>query len=368
MMSFSMILPELEEYLTLMGGEEYIGHIIGLFTITAGLSRFWSGRFAERVGRVKVMLFGSIICAICGALYSFTFTIQMFLILRLIHGLSTGWRPIGATAYLADIAPSGKIGEAMGYLGIAGSTGMALGPALGSIIKEEMSFDAMFYASSIMGLVSVLLTIKLPETLANPRPPQWTDLNIFKGKTLNFGVWPPSLVTLFETFAFGVVITLYPILVNHLGFKYKGLFMLVVVVASISMRFVAGKASDRRGRLPVLMWGLGLLAIAMFVIGFAETQWQAIFGATLYGLAIGINRPTVFAWTADKAPEGQIAISLATMLLALEIGIGSGAFISGAIYDNNISNIPTAFALGGILSTISLVFVVWRLQVNKKRK
>lgn len=37
--SFSMIIPELPDYLGSMGGKEYIGFIISLFTLTAGLSR-----------------------------------------------------------------------------------------------------------------------------------------------------------------------------------------------------------------------------------------------------------------------------------------------------------------------------------------
>ncbi|NNE55367.1 MAG: MFS transporter, partial [Flavobacteriales bacterium] len=307
MMSFSMILPELPEYLTSMGGEQYIGFIVGLFTVSAGLSRFWSGRLAERSGRVKVMLFGTIISMVCGFLYPFAVTIYLFLALRLLHGLSTGWRPIGATAYLADIAPSGKIGEAMGYLGIAGSTGMALGPAIGSFIKEEASFNAMFITAGVVGLVSFLMTLRLPESLVKSRTPKWQDFNIFKGRSLNWQAWQPSVVTLFDTYAFGVVITMYPILVDHLGFKYKGLFQLVIVVSSIGMRFIAGKASDRRGRLPVLVWGMICVSIAMFIMGFSETAAHALFGAVIYGIAIGINRPTIFAWTADTARPGEVA-------------------------------------------------------------
>ena len=37
--SFTMVLPELPAYLAGMGGEEYIGLIIALFTLTAGISR-----------------------------------------------------------------------------------------------------------------------------------------------------------------------------------------------------------------------------------------------------------------------------------------------------------------------------------------
>lgn len=367
MMSFSMLLPELPEYLGNMGGSDYIGFIVGLFTVTAGGSRFWSGRLAERIGRVKVMIFGTIITAICGALYMFTFSILTFLLLRLIHGLSAGWRPTGSTAYLADISPPGRLGEAMGYLGVAGSTGMALGPVIGSLVKEEISFDAMFMVSSVFGIISLLMTLRLPESHAAARKLKLSDLNIFKGKSLNFDTWAPSLITLFETFAFGVVITLSPDLVASLGFKYKGMFNLTFVIASIAMRLIAGKASDKHGRLPLLSIGMILLVISMFLIGNAETKLAVVIGGVIYGLAIGINRPTIFAWTADEATPGEIALSMATMLLALEVGIGSGAFVSGFLYGGEFKNIHIPFTLAAGMGSISLIFVLfyWLSQHRK---
>jgi MFS family permease len=54
-----MIIPELPAYLSSLGGAEYKGFIIGLFTITAGLSRPVSGKLADKIGRIPVMVFGA---------------------------------------------------------------------------------------------------------------------------------------------------------------------------------------------------------------------------------------------------------------------------------------------------------------------
>ena len=60
-----MLIPELPDYLTSLGGEEYKGLIISLFTLTAGFSRPFSGRLTDRIGRVPVMAFGSLVCFVC---------------------------------------------------------------------------------------------------------------------------------------------------------------------------------------------------------------------------------------------------------------------------------------------------------------
>lgn len=355
MASFSMILPELPEYLRLMGGETYIGYIVGMFTISAAISRPISGFLTDRIGRIPIMIFGTVVTMLCGVAYIFVQGITLFLILRFVHGMSSGFRPTGSTTFMTDIVPVGKRGEAMGYLGIAGSTGMAAGPALGSIIKEEFSFDAMFMVSSVMGFIALLLTLQLKETLTADSKALSNDRKWFE--VFEPAAIPAALVMLFDTFSFGVILTVIPDLMADLGLKYKGLFNAVMVVSSILVRWIAGRASDHYGRIPLLKAGTLILLISLGLLSVAHTIAMAMLGAVLFGLALGITRPSIFAWTTDLAPENRIGTSLSTMLLALEIGIGSGAFVSGALYDNNLANIPMIFRLAWLISFAGLIVI-----------
>ena len=49
---------------------------------------------------------------------------------------------------LTDRIPKNRRGEALGYLGVAGNAGMALGPALGSWLTVEWGIEWMFVASA----------------------------------------------------------------------------------------------------------------------------------------------------------------------------------------------------------------------------
>ena len=139
-----MLIPELPAYLTSMGGAEHKGLIISLFTLTAGISRPFSGRLTDRIGRIPVMVFGSLVCVICGFLYPIFVTVVPFLLLRLGHGFSTGFKPTGTAAYIADIVPAHRRGEALGIYGMAVSIGAALGPAIGSWVALSFSLNALF--------------------------------------------------------------------------------------------------------------------------------------------------------------------------------------------------------------------------------
>ena len=90
------------------------------------------------------MVFGSLVCFLCGFFYPWVATVSGFLLLRLLHGFSTGFKPTGTAAFVADIVPLARRGEAMGLLGVAGSLGMAAGPAIGGVLANQFSLSTMF--------------------------------------------------------------------------------------------------------------------------------------------------------------------------------------------------------------------------------
>ena len=216
----------------------------------------------------------------------------------------------------------------------------------------------MFIASALLGMLSVLLTLPLEESLPGARRIRRSDFNLLKGPLVDPSAWPAALVLLPIAFAFGVYLTITPDFVDHLGYVYKGSFNTIIVVSSISMRLVAGRVSDRRGRIPVLLVGTALMSVGMVLLGSADTKLMATIGALVYGASVGINMPTVFAWTADLAQPGKVALALGTMLMALEIGIGAGAMYSGMSFQGDVANIPELYYVSGFGTAIAAIVLL----------
>ena len=242
--SFQMMIPELPDYLASMGGKEYIGYIIALFTLTAGISRPFSGKLTDTIGRVPVMAVGSIVCFLCGFLYPILTSVAGFLFIRLIHGFSTGFKPTATSAYVADLVPADKWGEAMGVHGVCFSTGLAIGPAIGSTLTDHFSINVLFYCSSLFALLSIVILARMKETLPDKQKFKTEHLKIKRSDVMEWQVLPAALIVLFSYISYGVILTVISDWSKHLGTSNKGLFFMVFTLSSLLIRFVAGKVRD----------------------------------------------------------------------------------------------------------------------------
>ncbi|WP_240163427.1 MFS transporter [Spirosoma taeanense] len=356
-----MMIPELPEYLTQLGGREYVGLIIALFTLTAGVSRPFSGKLTDTVGRVPVMAFGSLVCFICGFLYPYLITVWGFLTLRLIHGFSTGTKPTATSAYVADVVPATRRGEAMGMLGLFTAMGMSLGPAIGSWLADSYSMNVMFWTSSAFALLSIGILLRMPETLVNTQPFRFSLLRLKKNEIFDKQALPPFIVLLLQSFSSGVILTVISTVSSSLGITNKGLFFTVYTVASLAVRLAFSRSSDRHGRVPVLLISTVVLAISMGMLMLTNSTVWFWTAAIFYGMSWGMNSPTVQAWTADLSDEQTRGRAMATMYIALEAGIGIGAVVAGWLLNHvaGKAGLDASFGMAGMLAVVAVIYLVF---------
>jgi MFS family permease len=359
--SFSMMIPELPGYLTKLGGAEYKGLIIALFTLMAGISRPFSGKLTDTVGRVPVMIFGSLVCVVCSLMYPVLTSVSGFLLLRFFHGFSTGFKPTATSAYGADVVHESRRGEALGALAIGYTLGSSIGPLAGSYLVTNYSYNIMFYVSACFALGSVAILYNIKETLPNPQKFSIHLLKINRTEIFERSSVKPAVIMLLLCFPIGCVLTLSPDLSESVGMHNKGFFYACYTVASLLIRLVAGRSSDRYGRVIVLVGSSVIMVIAMVVLSFAHSVTQVIVSAAIMGLSVGLNGPTIMAWTVDLCKVENRGRAVASVYIALELGIGSGAIFSAWVYRNRLENLVYAFMLPAVLALASLfLLILWR--------
>ena len=84
-------------------------------------------------------------------------------------------------------------------------------------------------------------------------------------------------------------------------------------------------------------------------------------GCIGYGVANGIISPTLFAWATDLSPVDRKARAFASLYIALELGIGLGALLSGYLLSNYFFGHSIAFLAGAGLGCLSLIGLIYRL-------
>ena len=355
--SFNMIIPELPDFLTNLGGADYKGLIIALFTLTAGFSRPFSGKLSDTIGRVPVMVFGAVVCIVCSLIYPLLATVSGFMLLRLLHGFSTGFTPTAITAYVADLVADNRRGEAMGIIGVSINLGGSVGPPVGSWLATSYSLDTMFYASSLVALVSMLMVIRMPETLEDRVAFRPSLLKIKRSEIFDNQSVIPAIICGFIYLGFGAIITITPDQSVHLGLVNKGAFFTSFTLCSILSRLVAGRLSDIYGRVVAIRLSAIMLAIAFVLMGMSSSPMWLLASSGLVGFSLGVGIPALFAWTIDRSSPDNRGKAMATLYIGLEISIGFGALLGAWVYDNDASNFLRTFCIIAAFPVVALLLL-----------
>ena len=358
MTSFNLILPELNNYISILDGADKKGLIITLFTISAAISRPFSGKLADTIGRKKVIYLGIICSFFVMLIYPFSYSVLFFLILRFLHGFSAGFAPTGATALLTDLIPEKSRGHAMGIWGTFISLGIGVGQTLGSWIYLSFGFTILFLFGALFSLIAFILVFWIKETLVNQQKFNFKLLRISWKDVFEPNVLPAAFVMLLSAMCSGMIFVLTPDLSTYLGISNKGFFFGIYVIATILIRLLTSSLSDRIGREKTLLIGCFILVISMLLVGTSNSIVSYIFAAIIFGIATGITSPTMFAWTADLSHEDRRGVGAGTMFIALEFGIMFGALLTLVSYDSTKSTIFITFIIGAIMATIACIYLI----------
>jgi MFS family permease len=362
MTSFNLILPELNNFITDLGGEAQKGLVISLFTISAGLSRPFSGKLSDKIGRKRVMVVGVLVCFVISILYPLSFSVWFFLFLRFLHGFSAGFTPTGATALITDILPEDQRGRGMGIWGTFISLGIGVGQYLGSYIYGELGINNLFMISAGTAALSGILLAYVKETLPVKEKFNPGHLKVKWNDVFEPSVLPSAMVMFLSATCSGIIFVLTPDMSTYLGIQNKGWFFGIYVISTIIIRLMTGSLSDRIGRRKTLIIGMLFLIVSMIMIGYSTNIVSYTTSAIIFGIATGISSPTFFAWTADLSAPERRGVGAGTMFIALELGIMFGSASTLLTYNNDLASIPVGFLVGAGTALLAVLYLIWHLR------
>lgn len=365
--SYNLVIPEMNDFLTELGRADLKGLLIGLFTISSGLVRPFSGKLADTIGRKNVMLVGIVVSLLASLLYPFAFAAWFLLVIRFFHGFSAGFFPTGATALVTDIIPEDNRGMAMGIFGTFVSVGMGVGQGISSIIVQFGARDYVFYTAALFSILAYIFYFRVKETLNEKLAFSFSLLRLDKNEYFEIKVLPVFFVMFLTTVGSGIILVLSSDFSEYLHIKNKGAFFILYVLSTIFVRFFTGKLSDKYGRREVLLVGVVLLTLSTYCISFSTNATWYFASSACIGIAVGLTSPTLFAWTADLSPQERRGLGSSTMYIALEFGILFGALLTNVLYENTFNSLLFTFKVGTMITSVAAMYLIWHLLTQKSK-
>ncbi|WP_411556279.1 MFS transporter [Pantoea agglomerans] len=326
-------------------GPEWVSTSLTAYLIGGVVLQWLLGPLSDKFGRRPVMLFGILFFAVACMLMHWVSSIEEFVSLRFIQGISLCF--IGAVGYAAI---QEAFDEALAVRMMALMANVALlaplaGPLAGAAWLTIGSWRSMFWLFAACSLVAfVVLWRVMPET-AGDRSHSIALPNLAR----NYGRLMKDRLVMFGSFAIGLVfipiltwVALSPVILMHdegLSRMQYALLQLPVFLAMIAGNLTLSKLA---GRVPIeqpvkfaawpILIGLSLALVASLMNSHGYLLITA--GLSLYAFGAGMVNAGLYRLTLYASDEGKGSVAamlgmISIMTLAVGIELAKSGYFSG---------------------------------------
>ncbi len=348
---FQLLTAALPLYAVRLGADDAVlGLMIGMVALVALFTRPFVGWWVDRGNGVAPLMVGAAIYALCALGYWLAPSVSALLALRAAAGLAVAFSVTASQALAVNLAPAQRRGEALSLFGLAATFGHGIAPVAGVAISQAAGYPALFAACMAAGVLGMLLAWPLRSLPPNP-------LGHRSSRLINLAVLVPGslLVTLAVTF--GTNVALLAVHASRRDLSNPGMVFIAQAAGIFLAQTLAGRLSDRLGRLAVIWPALVLSAAGMWATSLLSGGWLLL-AAMLSGLGLGLGNPALYALAADLVSTHERGSAMGTMGVFHEIGIGLGA-IGGGFLGRAIG-LGQMYALAGILPAMGAAFAFAR--------
>src|SRR4029077_4216004 len=158
----------LPKILTDLSGNELYTWSVTIYLLTSTISGPIYGKLSDLFGRRPIILFAVSLFLIASALCGLSQEMWQFILFRGLQGLGGGAIFPVALAVVADLYTPAERGKYLGLFGAVFGLSSLVGPAIGGIITDSLSWHFIFYINIPIGLVALFILWRLLPSIKNP--------------------------------------------------------------------------------------------------------------------------------------------------------------------------------------------------------
>ena len=314
------------------------GIISASFSLTALVIRLFAGDLSDRQGRKKVLLAGAAFMALGSILSLFCSNLNLLIGTRILMGVGFGLSGTTVSAAAADIIPSSRLGEGMGYLGLAMALTMAVGPSISIYLAMKGQLPLFgFFSVLMVATIALIFPCKLKKPL-HPSGEQGGDATgsgttRFMLRFLEKRAFRPAFVVTLASFTLCIYMIYVSLFAVTNGIEGAGLFFIVAAATMVALRIFASKAFDRFSPNTLLVPAYALGALGILAMLVFPGMPSLIVAGLCFGYCDTVNMSVLLSESFRSVPENRHGAASATFTIGCDVGMGVGSLLWGIVID-----------------------------------
>ncbi len=335
------------------GSDQTVGFVIGIFSLVALMSRFFSGPFADRKGRKAAFQVGLVSCALAGAAYLLPLGVAGAFLGRILQGFGEACLYTGAAAWAVETAGVERSGQALGYVSSGIWGGISAGPAIGTFLGSFHRAAAMQIFTAVVAFVIVSRVTERYQPHPHEGKRQWLPRRIIV----------PGI-------AIGFVNVHYPaiagFLILHLGAANGVGRMAFTAYACMVLfsRFFFGGLPDRIHPAITFYGGLTLMAVGLLGIAAHPSAFLSVLSAGVLGLGFSFPWSSIAGRVLRETPASERGSAVGVISAFYDLFVGTSSFAAGAVAHRfGYSEVFLMGACGVGVAALIGRFVFWKKEL-----
>jgi predicted MFS family arabinose efflux permease len=340
------------------------GLAFGAFACSSLLLRPLAGRLCDTLGRRPLLIGGAAIAAVAllatahvGGLGG----LVGLVVLRLVAGVGEAAVFVASFAAVADLAPAGRMGEAVSYNSLALYVGLAGGPPLAEWVVEGSSPDSPAFGTgwTLAGVLVVVAGLVFA-TVGETRPPVEGEAVVGRPPLLHRGSIPVALGFLAAMVAMGGFLAFAVLRAREVGLSDASLPLVAYGTIVVVSRITFARLPDRVPPLRLASGALVALGAGLATVAAWASPTGLLVGTAVLALGITFTTPAFFAAVFSMVRGAERGAASATMSATIDLGLGAGPILLGVVAHR--AGIAAALGAGAAVAAVGALWTLrqWR--------